>query len=79
MVRANFPWSQQPWDKDYLGIFNHFKQSLLKACALFYPDYSREWTLRVDASDRGVGAVLFQIAVNAEGVVEHQPLVFSSK
>jgi hypothetical protein len=79
MVRADFPWSQRPWATDYEAIFVDFKKALLAACELFYPDYALDWVLRVDASDRGVGAVLFQIALSADGVQIHQPLVFASQ
>jgi hypothetical protein len=79
MVRADFPWSRRPWDKDYEAIFVGFKQALLSACELFYPNYELDWVLRVDASDRGVGAVLFQVAFSADGLPVHQPLVFASQ
>jgi len=79
MTRSDFSWSLRPWPKDYAAVFESFKKALLHACELFYPDYTKEWVLRVDASDRGVGAVLFQKSCEPDGTEVHQPLVFASK
>ncbi len=79
MVRSDFNWQQRPFAKDYATIFDRFKQQLLKSVELFYPDYSLEWVLRVDASDRGVGSVLFQLQLQPDGSVQHQPIAFHSK
>jgi hypothetical protein len=38
--------------------FQEFKEALIEASALFYPDYSLMWILRVDASDEAVGYCL---------------------
>lgn len=36
---------------------------------LAYPDYSLPWTLRTDASQYGVGAVLFQTRTLEDGTL----------
>ena len=45
---------------------------------LAYPDYSLPWTLRTDASQYGVGAVLFQTRTLPDGTLVHEPLHFVS-
>lgn len=63
MIRSDFNWKDKStWTTDYEQIFEDFKLHLQDACALYYPDYSLRWILRTDASLRGVGAVLMQVA-----------------
>jgi hypothetical protein len=56
-----------------------FVEALSEACELFFPDYDLVWILRTDASEVGVGYVLFQVYVNDEGENVHQPLAFGSQ
>jgi len=49
------------------------------AMRLYFPDYNLQWIVRTDASLYGVGGVLFQVFVNAEGVKVFQPIAFVSK
>jgi hypothetical protein len=79
MCANKFDWNPSSWSSNYLDIFEQFKSSLQTACAVFYPDYALEWILRTDASLTGVGAVLFQIFIDPNGVVIHQPLGFASQ
>jgi hypothetical protein len=46
---------------------------------LHFPDYSLPWIVRCDASDKAVGAVLYQEYTNEDGSIEHQAIAFSSK
>jgi hypothetical protein len=61
MVHKDFPWSAPTsWKRDYKQIFSDFKILLLDCLLIHYPDYELNWTVRCDASDRGVGAILLQ-------------------
>ena len=85
MTEKSFDWKQSSWTHDYESYFVNFKNELVKATALFYPDYSLPWSLRVDASDDGVGFVLLQYPETPEGEPAGkteplaQPLLFGSK
>ena len=79
MTKPSFDWDEKTWKKNYRKQFEDFKQGLQKACAVFYPNYELEWTLRTDASDYGVGAVLIQFATDEHGEKIAQPIAFFSK
>jgi hypothetical protein len=80
MTKKTFKWDPSTWTVDYSAIFEEFKRQLLESTALFYPDYSLEWVLRVDASELGVGFVLFQIWVRSSpDDIVHQPILFGSQ
>jgi hypothetical protein len=79
LVHKSFDWSKASWTTDYEAAFESFKQALVNACKIHYPNYDLEWILRCDASDVAVGYVLFQILVKPNGETIHQPLVFGSK
>jgi transposase InsO family protein len=51
------PWE---WGKEQQDAFNALKASLTSTPLLVYPDFSKPFTLHVDASRRGLGAVLYQ-------------------
>ena len=55
--------------------FNELRQALSEKTAVYAPDYSKEFRVQADASQRGLGVVLYQ--VNDEGV--EQPVVFLSR
>jgi len=61
MTHATFNWNPETWSFDYVSYFEEFKNVLLKAMFLHFPDFSLEWILRPDASNFAVGAVLFQL------------------
>jgi hypothetical protein len=79
MTKASFNWDETTWKHNYRQQFLNFKEGLLKACAVFYPDYSLQWILRTDASEYGIGAVLIQVSVKSDGINELQPIAFYSK
>jgi hypothetical protein len=79
MCKNDFNWDVSKWDFDFAHIFENIKHSLQGACAIFYPDYDLEWILRTDASTVGVGAVLFQIFIDSNGVSVNQPIGFASQ
>ena len=78
MTKADFDWNKSTWTLDYESIFQTFKDKLITACELFYPDYNLDWVLRCDASDIAVAVVLLQIQVSSDGTLIHQPLGFAS-
>ena len=78
MNKDKFDWNPKTWNKDYNAVFEKFKEALLEATKLYYPNYDLEWILRADASDYGVGFVLLQIAV-IDGEEVLQPILFGSK
>lgn len=79
MARKDFDWNPQSWTKDYRALFERFKDAIVRACSLFYPDYNLDWIVRSDASEIGVGAVLLQVLVGESGATTQQPIAFSSK
>ena len=56
MTKIDFSWDQKTWKRDFHADFEKVKRALLKAVALFYPDYDLPWTVRPDCSDIGAGA-----------------------
>ena len=55
------------------------KTALTQSVANHFPDYALDWVLRVDASDKAVGAVLFQERPDQFGIVVHEPIGFASQ
>ena len=62
MTSKTFTWNEAKWTKDYRDHFQKFKDVLLKALSVFYPDYSLDWILCTDASEVGISACLYQVA-----------------
>ena len=81
MVRKEFNWDESTWGNlDYRKAFQDFKDALLAATAIYYPNYEYEWILRTDASRFGIGAVLLQACPSVEGAdPELQPITFFSQ
>ena len=80
MVHKEFDWKHPDlWTHDYRGIFDIFKEKIKASVKVYYPDYSLNWVLRTDASEFGVGGVLFQVLPAADGTEEFQPIAFLSK
>ena len=79
MTHTDFVWDPGTWDYDYTAHFERFKEAICNATELHFPDYSLPWVVRCDASQYGVGAVLFQEIIDADGTTVHQPIAFSSK
>ena len=78
LTKKKFNWDRTKWKYDYEGEFKTFIKGLQDACELFYPDYNLEWTLRTDASQLGVAAVLLQRKI-IDGKEVLQPIAFISK
>jgi hypothetical protein len=82
MTKKDFNWDETTWSRDYRKDFENFKLRLQDATAVYFPDYTKDWILRTDASEVGVGAVLLQLIVNkndnGEDIIEYQPIAFVS-
>ena len=79
MTHKDFCWKQDTWTYDYVGDFERMKIALSLSVANHFPDYELDWVLRVDASDKAVGAVLFQERPDQYGVIVHEPIGFASQ
>ena len=75
MTAKDFNWDQSKWVRDYVGVFEAFKDDIARAFTLYHPNYSLPWFLYVDASDVAVGGVLLQVL--SDGV--QQVIAFVSK
>ena len=79
LTKKTFNWDESTWKHDYKEEFKAFIKGLQDACELFYPDYELEWTLRTDASELGVGAVLLQTKKEEGKPDVFQPIAFVAK
>lgn len=48
------------WTQDHQDSFNTLKQALRSAPVLALPDFTKQFVIETDASDKGIGAVLQQ-------------------
>ncbi|GBN40028.1 Retrovirus-related Pol polyprotein from transposon 297 [Araneus ventricosus] len=64
--RSNFNWTEE-CEKS----FNSLKQALITSPVLTYPRTDKEFILDTDASNKGIGAVLFQKIGNEECVIAY--------
>ncbi|KRH92324.1 putative transposable element, partial [Pseudoloma neurophilia] len=55
--------------------FDNLKKEITEMENLFLPDYDKPFVLRTDASNTGLGAVLYQIGENGE----QKPIEWASK
>jgi len=67
---TKFLWS----DKQQLA-FETLKNNIVNACTLIFPDFTKPFTLRTDASDAGLGAVLSQMSTDGNEL----PIAFASR
>jgi len=79
MTHKDFCWRQETWTYDYIRDFERMKQALSLSVSNHFPDYELDWVLRVNASDKAVGAVLFQERPDQFGVIVHEPIGFASQ
>ena len=73
MTHKDFDWKKTEWTVDYITHFETLKVAISNAMTLYHPDYNLEWLVRSDASELGVGGVLYQIK---DGIL--QPISFTS-
>ncbi|GKT28046.1 hypothetical protein ADUPG1_004839, partial [Aduncisulcus paluster] len=62
------------WNEQRQKAFEDIKADIIRRTLMFHIDYSKDIILQTDASDRGVGGVLFQ--VGHQGDIE--PVMFMS-
>jgi hypothetical protein len=62
MTTKDFSFKKETWDQDYEQAFEDFKAALMASIAVTFPDYSKTFILRTDASSVAWGAVLVQVA-----------------
>lgn len=62
------------WEEEHEAAFSHLKQLLAEPPILMAPDLGKEFTLRTDASDASLGAVLLQ---ERDGVLH--PVAYASR
>jgi hypothetical protein len=71
MTHKSFDWNVTTWKHNYKDEFLKVKLAVLEQTKIFWPDYSLDWELSVDASDIGAGAFLSQLRkhgpVDSEG------------
>jgi len=80
MTKQGFSWNESTWIIDYRKVFQEFKERLVSATSIFYPDYSLDWILRTDASLYGVGAMLLQVYRSSpDAEPQYQPIGFASQ
>ena len=80
MTKSSFNWEETTWQHDYRQEFENYKSGLQQSCALFYPNYDLEWTLRTDASDYGVAGILFQtVEGTGSSPIQQQTIAICSK
>jgi hypothetical protein len=58
------------WTPQHQLCFDNLKQALVSAPVLALPDFSKGFTIKTDASAKGIGAVLMQ---------DHHPIAYLSK
>ncbi|MFO0006106.1 MAG: ribonuclease H family protein, partial [bacterium] len=75
MTHKDFDWTPSAWTKDYVSVFESFKEDIAHSFTLYHPSYNLQWFLYVDASEVAVGGVLIQ--VTKEGM--QQVIAFVSK
>ena len=66
MTKKGFSWDESTWKQDYRAIFDKFKCDILNAFAVNFPDYSKTFIMRTDASDIAWGGVLLQVSDGGE-------------
>ena len=63
------------WLPSHQKAFDSIKAEIMDNLVLYYPDHSKQWILRTDASTVGVGGVLVQIAEDGS----EEPIGFCSQ
>ena len=79
LTQAKFNWDESSWKHDYRKEFEDFKAALQDSCALFYPDYTKQFIVRTDASEYGVGGILLQVVKLENGNKQKQVIALCSQ
>src|SRR6185369_5995394 len=76
LIRKKQPWI---WEEAQQKAFEDLKNALLTEALLYHPDFSKEFIIHTDASNSGLGAILHQEHLTADGEVEERPVAFASR
>jgi len=71
VIKPNFKWKPATWTVNYHSEYQKAKEALIASVAMYFPDYSIDWILRVGASQVAVCAVLLQIMIINNREVYH--------
>ena len=77
-LKTSYDWAKPPSDAA-VQAFNALKEAMIGSMLLYFPDFRLDWILYSDASLRGVGAVLVQVAVLPDGTKQPQLIACFSK
>ena len=77
MTHKDFSWNRSTWSRDYDADMRCLKDSILNSHTLHFPDYTKEWILRSDASDVACGGCLLQLVDPTGGNGSGQPVTGS--
>ena len=72
-------WTQASWGASQQHAFDALKQALADAAMLWHPDLNKPFELHVDASCKGVGAVLVQNQAEEGAQKALRPIAYFSK
>ena len=78
MIHKSFDWEEKNWPEDYRSIWAQHRRLVKEVYAMYYPDYSLDWVVRVDASQIGCGGVLLQVREGKDGEEILEPLMLFS-
>ena len=67
LTKKNFKYV---WEEEQQRVFEHIKALVASAPVLHRPDFNSRFVIQTDASDSGLGAVLFQVIDGQERVLE---------
>jgi len=72
ITHNDISWNKITWQYDYEADFERMNTALTQWVANHFPDYALDWVLRVDATDKAGGAVLFQERPDQFGIAVHE-------
>ena len=77
-LKTSYDWTQPP-KHETVDAFDTLKGAMIASMSLYFPDFKLDWILYSDASLRGVGAVLVQVAILDDGSKQPQLIACFSK
>ena len=72
MTNKSFSFNESTWTSNYRECFQRFKEQLVKAVTLFFPNYDWEWICGTDGSNLGCASIIWQIPPWATSKYEWQ-------
>jgi hypothetical protein len=77
-LKTSYDWTKPPSD-EAVRAFDELKEAMIGSMSLYFPDFRLDWILYSDASLRGIGAVLVQVAILSDGTKQPQLIACFSK